>query len=458
MAWIAALGAALGISLRPSWALLTTLLVLGFAGPRRGSAMVLIGCAALGGLRASHTSSQDPVVASVVASVSTCSIDARVSNVVGPTGTVLELQRLACLGRWMDVDATAILDGFEAEPGARVGGRVRFIPLGSDAWSVLATRLGAEAKLLPVELEVTDDPQGIQGVALDARLLMRRATVPLSPTSGALLRGLTIGDTEGMPAEDEDLLRRAGLSHLVAVSGSNVAIVLGSLLLLTRRAGPMIGYPIAIAGLVLYVFVVGFEPSVLRAAVMGTIGCCAALFGSRSEPLAALGTAVTIVLLFQPWLLWSAGLQLSVAATLGIVLWAPAIAERVPAPRPVALALGVTCAAQIAVAPVLIATFGSLSIAGVAANVLAAPAVPIATVAGSLAGLLAAISLPIARVLMIPAGLAASWIAWVGRLFGGFSWAEWHLPVLVAVAIALGLAWPAIRGGRALLQRKPGYP
>ncbi len=457
IAWVAALGVVLGVLLTPPLGVLFALVVSSLAA-RRMVLLVLCSCALLGAMRMQGASSTDAVVDALTSSVAVCDVQAEVTNIVNPTGKVVAIQRIACLGRWMDVDALAVLQGLEVSPGARVEGAARFIPLGSDVWATIARRLGAQTKLSAIDLTVTQEPTGLQAMARAARATMKEATASLAPATGALLRGLTIGDTEGMPADDEESLRRAGLTHLVAVSGSNVAIVLGALLLLTRRAGPMIGTSIALAGLFLYVLIVGPEPSVLRAGVMGTIGCFAAVFGRRAEPLAALGAAVAIVLLLQPWLLWSAGLHLSVAATLGIVLWAAEIAERVPGPRSLALALGVTCAAQLAVAPNLIATFGSISVAGVAANLLAAPAVPIATIAGSIGGLVSAVSLPVGRLVMVPAGLATAWIAQMGRFFGGLPWAEADLPLGAGIVLAAGLVVPVLLAARAQLQRKPGYP
>lgn len=457
IAWVAALGVVLGVLLTPPIGVLLVLVASSLA-TRRMAVLVLCTCALLGEMRMQETSSPDAVVDALTSSVAVCDVQAEVTNIVNPTGKVVTIERVACLGRWMEVEAIAVLQDFEVSPGARIEGTARFIPLGSDMWATIARRQGAQVKLSAIDLSITQEPTGLPAMARAARSTMKAATASLAPTTSALLRGLTIGDTEGMPPEDEESLRRAGLTHLVAVSGSNVAIVLGALLLITRRAGPIIGTSIALAGLFLYVLIVGPEPSVLRAGVMGSIGCFAAVFGRRAEPLAALGAAVAIVLLLQPWLLWSAGLHLSVAATLGIVLWASAIAQRVSGPRSLALALGVTCAAQVAVAPILIITFGSLSVAGIAANLLAAPAVPVATIVGSVGGLLSALWMPLGRLVMVPAGIATAWIGHVGRLFGGFSWAEVHLPAAAGIVVAAVLVVPLVSDARVRLQRKPGYP
>jgi competence protein ComEC len=99
-----------------------------------------------------------------------------------------------------------------------------------------------------------------------------------------------------------------------------------------------------------------------------------------------------------------------------------------------------------------------LSVAGIAANLLAAPAVPIATLVGSVGGLLSVVWMPLGRLVMIPAGLATAWIAQVGRLFGRLSWAEVHLPVAAGIVVAAVLVVPLVSHARTRLERKPGYP
>lgn len=261
------------------------------------------------------------------------------------------------------------------------------------------------------------------------------------------MKGLVIGDTSGFTAEQESAYRKAGLSHLVAVSGSNIAMVAGAILLAAARSPHLVRYGLAAAGVGLYVLVVGPDASVLRAAAMGAIGIAAALGGRRVESWGALGLAVGVALLVRPDLLYSVGLHLSAAATAGIILWARPIAAAIPGPRLVALAAGVTLSAQIAVTPILGAAFGQVSLAALPANLLAAPAVAPATVLGLAAGCLSILVPGAGSAVARLAGPALWWVERVAAHLGAPSWAEvtlapamtWALGAAVLVALVFSL-------------------
>lgn len=239
------------------------------------------------------------------------------------------------------------------------------------------------------------------------------------------------------------------------LSGSNVAIVLGTLLLVFGFLGLRARLTIAALGLVLFVLVTGPEPSVLRAAVMGAIAIAALGLGERVSTQRALGLAVVVVLALRPQLLGSLGLQLSVAATAGIVLWARPIAERLSfLPSPVALGVGATVAAQFAVAPLLAAGFGEVSIAGFPANLLAMPAVAPATVLGFASALAGLASPALARLLARLASPFVAAILWIGDLFGGAPWAMVQVPTAVALVAGMGVAGVA---AATLVRRRQGY-
>jgi competence protein ComEC len=211
---------------------------------------------------------------------------------------------------------------------------------------------------------------------------------------------------------------------------------LGPLGLRARVAG-------AFLGLALFVVVVGPEPSVLRAAAMGGVGLLALALGRRAGPLHALGLALIAVIGARPYLALSVGLALSVAATGGIVVWARPLARRLRwLPRPVALGLGVTLAAQVAVAPVLVGVFGEVSVAAPIANLIALPAVAPATVLGLGAALAGTLMDPAGRALARGAEPFVAWILWIGDLCGTPAWAS--------AEVDRGWAW-ALGGGVAAL-------
>jgi competence protein ComEC len=323
--------------------------------------------------------------------------------------------------------------------------------LASKASTRLAPRAGGTAALDPIELETSRPPPGSAALAAAIRDGLTRSTEDLGGESGALLRGLTIGDTEGLTATTVDDFRRCGLSHLVAVSGENVAIVLGAILFVAGRLGHAARVVLCGLGLGLFVLIVGPEPSVLRAAAMGGIGLWAVAGGRRAEPLHALGLAVIIVLALRPALVFSVGLQLSVAATAGIVLWTGRVAQRLRfLPSAAALGLGATVAAQAAVAPLLVGTFGQLSLVSPGANMLALPAVPPATVVGLMSGILGVFSGPGGRLVARMAEPFAAWILMVGNKIGDLGWSSVEMPTWSAWLLAAPVvvaAFRALRGG-----------
>ena len=221
-------------------------------------------------------------------------------------------------------------------------------------------------------------PPLVQQAAGDLRAGLRRAARVLPRAERGLLPGLVLGDTSRMPAGLVDDFRTAGLTHLTAVSGANLAIVVTFVLVVGRWAGLRGRWLPVTAALAMAWFVVLArpQPSVLRAAVMGAIALLALGTGRRRRSLAALAAAVLGLLLIDPWLARSFGFALSVLATAGLVLLAPGWARAWTArglPRPVAEALAVPVAAQLVCAPVIVLLSGQVSLVAVAANLLAAP-------------------------------------------------------------------------------------
>jgi competence protein ComEC len=264
-----------------------------------------------------------------------------------------------------------------------------------------------------------------------------------------------------MPADLNDDARTAGLSHLTAVSGENCAIVLALVLALVKptRLGRRGRSLVAFLGLVGFVVLARPSPSVLRAALMGGIALLGLALGRRRAAVPALLGAATLLLLADPDLALAAGFVLSVLATGSLLLiapgWADALAERMP--RPLAETLAIPLAAQVAVTPVVVLLSGSISLAAVPANLLAAPAVPVATVLGVVVVLLAPIASGAAAHVATVAGWPCSWIAAVAHRLahvrgGALGWPQTPLGALLAVAaVGVGVAFVRRRRGRRLL-------
>ena len=278
------------------------------------------------------------------------------------------------------------------------------------------------------------------------------AAAPLPDGARGLLPGLVVGDTSRLGDAVREDFRRTGLSHLVAVSGQNIAILLTVALLLARRAGAGPRAAAVAGALVLgfYVLLARPSPSVLRAGVMGALALGGAATGRERAALRLLAAAVLFLLLADPGLATSIGFALSAAATAGLLVLGPPLRHRLAARLPgwLADAVAPPLAAQLACAPLLAAAFGRVSLAALPANVLAAPAVAPATVLGFVAAALAPLALPPARLVARLAGLPAELLVTVARhgatvpaatvaVPGGLAGAAVTVAVAAAVAYAL---------------------
>ena len=282
-------------------------------------------------------------------------------------------------------------------------------------------------------------PPPWQGVAGSVRDGLRAACRALPGDERGLVPGLVLGDVSQMPATLTSAFRVTGLAHLTAVSGANIAILLGTVLAGIRWTGMGPRARAAVAGISLLGFVVLVRPSpsVLRAAVMGAVVLLAGVTGRRSRALPAVSAAVLALVVVDPFLARSPGFAMSVLATAAIVTIAPLWTARLSRlmPRPLAAAIAVPAAAQLACTPVIVAAFGQLTPYAVVANLLAAPAVAPATLAGIACALLAVVLPGLASAVAWLAGLPAAWLVIVARVGA-------RLP-------GAGLTWPA--GARGVL-------
>ena len=325
----------------------------------------------------------------------------------------------------------------------QVEGRLKAVPRGEDVAALLSAR---------GQVRILGPPSRVQRIAGSLRAGLRRAVAPLPAAERGLLPGLVVGDTSELdPALKEDF-RTTGLTHLVAVSGTNVAVVLAAALLL----GGWLRVPLRLrapgAGLLLAGFVILARPSpsVLRAAVMGVIGLVALSSGRQRAALPALSAAVIGLILVSPDLAASPGFALSVLATAGLVILAPdwrlALSRWLPGWA--AEAIAVPAAAQVVCGPVVVALSAQLGLWSVAANLIAVPAVAPATVLGVAAALLAVICLPLAQAVAWLAYLPTAWLVRVARLGAGLPGAAvpWRAGTLGAgllVLLTLVLWWVA---------------
>jgi competence protein ComEC len=252
----------------------------------------------------------------------------------------------------------------------------------------------------------------------------------------ALARGFVLGEDEEIDERTEEDFRRAGLSHLLAVSGQNVTLL--ALLAMPLLGG--LGIPLrerllwVLALIAVYVPVAGAGPSIQRAGVMGVLGLLATLGGRRVSRLYALGLAALVTLAIDPAVAADVGWQLSFAAVLGILLLASPLRERIASRlgrgrwrRALAEGVAVTVAATLATAPLIAFHFETASTTTLAANVLALPAVAPAMWLGMCsAGLAQLPGVPLEPLNGLNALLLA-YVAQVAEWCAAPGWAELHV-------------------------------
>jgi competence protein ComEC len=257
-----------------------------------------------------------------------------------------------------------------------------------------------------------------------------------SPESD-LLAGILLGRDQGLSPGLQDAFRRTGTTHIIAISGFNIAILAGLLSgVFTRLLGRKWGALAAIGAISAYTVFVGGDAAVTRAAIMGALGVMGGMFGRRQNGLNSLGLAVLGMALVNPDIPWDIGFQLSVAATLGLVLYAQPLEEwfvrqaarKLPEERaqklvgPVSEFFLFTLAAQVMTLPIMIYHFGGVSWVTLVANPLILPVQSLVMVLGGLALLaglvlpglgqaLALISLPFVR-------YTINMVTWLARLPG----------------------------------------
>lgn len=342
-----------------------------------------------------------------------------------------------------------------------VSGRLTPAEPGGDVIAVFSPWASASAE---DHGAMTADRGPVLAASDRARERLHDAVDPLPADARGLIPGLVIGDTSLTPPDLTEAMLNTGMTHLSAVSGANVAIVVGAVLLICIA----VGVPRRLRPVIAAVAIIGFvilcrpEPSVLRAGTMGLIGLIALSTHRRHMSVPALCAAILILLGIDPFHARSYGFVLSCLATLGLVLfarpWGEAIAARLPAGLGwLGYALSIPLSAQVMCGPVIVLLQEAVLPVSVLTNLLAAPLVAPTTIAGIVAAL--------AAMLWVPLGVAAAWVgagpAWLlGQIArwgetvpaGRLDWipgatGAWLLTAMTAVVVFCGpwLIWQTRR-------------
>jgi competence protein ComEC len=310
----------------------------------------------------------------------------------------------------------------------------------------------AVARLDALELvDATPEPDALSAVSERARRIVLRGADILEPTQRALVAGFLLGDTRDLPPEVLDGFRRAGLSHLLAVSGANVAFVLALVGPLIRRSPRAVRLAATSVTLLVFGAMTRWEPSVLRACAMAATAVLASHLGRPTSGLRVLALAATALLLVDPFLVRSVGFLLSCGASLGIALMARPLARLLRGPVWLRESVGTTIAAQLGVTPVLLPVFGSIPLVSVPANLLAVPlAGPLTTwglTGGVAAGWLRPRAPVIAHALQLPTRVLAQALLGLADLAASVP-LSLDAPTVVAAIVALGVVLAAVGAPR----------
>jgi competence protein ComEC len=344
------------------------------------------------------------------------------SDPAGPRFGASALVRVDGAGRTLLVQASGDDAGrlrvLEAGDRVELAGRLEPLPL--HGYDARARWMHAVAILADTSVVGFAPASGaLDRVARTMRGLVLRGMTPLAPNSRALLAGFLLGDTRAIPDDIRADYRASGLSHLLAVSGANVAFVLVVFAPLLRRLALIPRTVLAITVVICFAAATRFEPSVLRATALATVTILATFVGRPVAPVRALALAIIVLLLIDPFLVHSLGFQLSCAASGGIALFAAPLTRRIPGPAIVRDPLAVSIAAQAGVTPVLLLAFGRVPVVTPIANLLAYPAAEVVGVFGLVVSVIGGFVPPIGAALAPCISALLGWVTFVAHRTAG---------------------------------------
>ncbi|MDD5341589.1 MAG: ComEC/Rec2 family competence protein [Patescibacteria group bacterium] len=263
---------------------------------------------------------------------------------------------------------------------------------------------------------------------------VKRLNKILSEPQSSFLAGLLIGAKKSIPADLQTAFSKTGTTHIVAVSGFNITIIVAfiAMILSTLAVPRKKSFWLVNAGLILFVVITGFQASILRAAIMGFLVLLGSFLGRLSRVTNALVLAAALMLVINPKLLvFDLGFQLSFLATLGLIYLQPLLSSLSKVEninnKFLKTVLGdylmTTLAAIIMTTPIILYNFGKVSLVAPLANILVLPFIPLAMLLGFIAGLGGLISVALGSVMAWPVWLVLTYVIWILEKLSNLNWA-----------------------------------
>jgi competence protein ComEC len=236
----------------------------------------------------------------------------------------------------------------------------------------------------------------------------------------SFMAGLLTGSRKGIPEDRMEDFNKTGLTHIIAISGYNITIVITVIMSALFWLPTKLRYGSSIIAIVLFTLFVGASAAVVRAAIMGILGLLALQEGHKTSALLSVLWTALLMISWNPKILWyDASFQLSFLAVIGLIEISPVLEPyltRVPRTLAMRESLTMTIAAQIAATPLIILLFGRLSLISPITNLLVAPALPLAMLFGFMGTLISFVSMPLGLIISYGGWATLQWVLWVAKI------------------------------------------
>ena len=293
-------------------------------------------------------------------------------------------------------------------------------PFDSFRYDHYLSRFGIESILESKSLVLIEKPNlgALQSVRKNLYALKdiieSRLNVLLPEPHASFMAGLLTGSRRGIPKDLTADFQATGLTHIIAISGFNITIVVALIMSFLFWLPIRMRLLPAFCAIALFTVFVGAGAAVVRAAIMGCMGILAICLGRERDVRLALWWTLAIMLFWNPKYLWyDAGFQLSFLSVTGLIELSPYLERhlrRVPEVLGIRESLQATIAAQIATLPLSIALFGRLSLVAPLANILVAPFIPLSMLLGTIGVIVSVVSMPLGRLIAIGGWICLEWI------------------------------------------------